>query len=418
VRIDRRRALVGFAAGLFQGPAFLWGQFAPLVGASTGEAAWVRWSPLGLALALVFGLVVLAGDRVGARPLILIVCTGTLAGAVLLAVGGAGAAHARAFGLVAVIGSFVQFAATRAGVLVSAHETCGLQADEQLSQSRGLRRWFVIGIYLPSFVAGMLAAHYGWVSVYGALSGLYTLALLVLWRCLRTDLNPGTRAPTRVPLSEAARAGVRDPLLVLAALAALFAQAVVFGTVQALPTLLHGCRVSTSAVGYLQGAAIAAALLVARPKRLEHTSFGRLVPVVALVGAMTAGIMVWLSHGEHTRAVLVSVAAGGALTFVTMELLKQWSQSIAQVQARQHAAAQHDYVRQALWLLLANVGALVGALWIAKLATTSPAHWLLAISVAAALFLATTLGWYEIHHRIHGHQGRHRTRAAQGRGSS
>jgi dipeptide/tripeptide permease len=280
----------------------------------------------------------------------------------------------------------------------------------------------VIGIYLPSFASGMLAARYGWVSVYGALSGLYTLALVVLWRWLRTD--PGTRRPpTRVPLSEAVRAGVRDPLLVLAALAALFAQAVVFGTVQALPMLLHGYHVSTGAVGYLQGAAIAAALLVARPKRLAHTSFGRLVPVVALIGAAIAGAFVWLSHvwlshGEHSRAVLVGVAAGGALTFVTMELLKQWSQSVAQVQARQHAAAQHDYVRQALWLLLANVGALVGALWIAKLATTSPAHWLLAISVAAALFLSTTLGWYESQHRIHHYKGRHRADAARGRGSS
>jgi hypothetical protein len=417
VRDNLRRTLVGFAAGLFQGPAFLWGQFAPLVGASTGEAAWVRWSPLGLMLALVFGLLVLAGDRVGARPLILTVCTATLAGAVLLAVGGAGAEHARAFALVAVIGSFVQFAATRTGVLVSAHETRGLDADQQLSQSRGLRRWFVIGIYAPSFAAGLLAARYGWVSVYGALSGLYSLALVVLWRWLRTD--PSTRRPaTRVPLSEAARAGARDPLLVLAALAALFAQAIVFGTVQALPTLLHGYHVSTGAVGYLQGAAIAAALLVARPKRLPHASFGRLVPVVALIGATTAGSLVWLSHGEHTQTVLASVAAGAALTFITMELLKQWSQSIAQVQARQHAAAEHDYVRQALWLLLANVGALVGALWISKLAATSPARWLLAISVAATLFLATTLAWYETHHRIHGHHGQHRTHTPRHRRSS
>ena len=87
MRIDLRRPAVGFAAGLFQGPAFLWGQLAPLVAASTGEAAWVRWSPLGLTLALVFGLLVLLGDRVGARPLILTVCTATLIGSVLLAVG-------------------------------------------------------------------------------------------------------------------------------------------------------------------------------------------------------------------------------------------------------------------------------------------------------------------------------------------
>ena len=136
MRIDLRPA-IGFTAGLFQGPAFLWGQLAPLVAATTGEAAWVRWSPLGLTLALVFGLLVLL-DRLGARPMILTVCMATLVGGVLLAVGGAGAAHARTFAVIAVIGSFIQLAATRAGVLVTAHETRGVNADQQLSGSRGL----------------------------------------------------------------------------------------------------------------------------------------------------------------------------------------------------------------------------------------------------------------------------------------
>ena len=96
------------------------------------------------------------------------------------------------------------------------------------------------------------------------------------------------------------------------------------------------------------------------------------------------------------------VAAGGAIAFITMELLKQWSQSIAQVQARTDALDTHDYVRQALWLLLANLGAIAGALWIAKLAATNPHQWLVGISAAATLFLATTLAWYETHrHRRH-----------------
>jgi hypothetical protein len=407
MRNNLRRALVGFAAGLFQGPAFLWGQFAPLVGASTGETAWVRWSPLGLTLALVFGLVVLAGDRVGARPLILTVCAATLAGAVLLAVGGVGAGHAHVFAFVAVAGSFVQFAATRAGVLVSAHETRGLQADQQLTRSRGLRRWFVIGIYAPSLAAGMLAARYGWVIVYCALSGVYVLALAVLWRGLRTDR---TERPPRVPLARAVRAGASDPLLILAAIAALFAQAVVFGTVQGLPAVLHAHHLSTSKVGYLQGSAILAALLVARPRKLKHTTFGRLVPLVALTGAATSAALVAASHSAQARALLVLIAGGGAIAFITIELLKQWSQSIAQVQARTDRPDRdpHDYVRQALWLLLANVGAIIGALWIAKLAAPNPHQWVAAISTTATLFLATTLAWYETHHQIRHRHARHR----------
>ncbi len=414
MRTDLRRKAVGFAAGLFQGPAFLWGQFSALVGASTGEGEWVRWSPLGLTLALVFGLAVLFGDRLGARPLILSVCAGTLGGALLLTIGGVGATHAHAFAIVAVVGSFLQFAATRAGVLVTAHETRGMDVDQQLAQSRILRRWFVIGIYLPSFGAGFLAARYGWVLVYAALSGLYTIALAVLWRDLRTD--PRVRR-AKVPLANAIRANLRDPLLVLTALAAFFAQAVVFGGVQGLPTVLRHYHVSGSMIGYVQGSAIAAALLVARPKKLAHTTFGRLVPMVALIGAGIAAAVVAITHNGHSRALIVIVCAGCGLAFITMELLKQWSQSIAQIQARQHTPTTHDYVRQALWLLLANVGAITGAEWIAKLATNSLSQWLVAISLAAALFLATSLAWYEIHQRIqpargrpHHRRGRHRAR--------
>ena len=299
MRIDRRRAAIGFAAGLFQGPAFLWGQLAPLVATSTREAEWVRWSPLGLMLALVFGLVVLAGDRVGARRLILTVCTATLVGAVLLAVGGTGAAHARVFALVAVVGSFVQFAATRAGVLVTAHETRGLDADQQLARSRDLRRWFVIGIYLPAFGTGVLASHLGWARVYGALSLLYALALLALWRLLRAE--PGTRA-RNVPLGQAIRAAARDPLLLIAAVAAFFAQTVVFGAVQGLPAVLRDDHMSAGSIGYVQGAAIAAALLVARPRKLTHTTFGRLAPTVALTSAAVAATVVALTHTvTHAR---------------------------------------------------------------------------------------------------------------------
>jgi hypothetical protein len=397
MRADVRRKAVGSAAGLFQGPAFLWGQFSPLVGASIDETGWVRWSALGLTLALVFGLAVLPADRFGARRLILTVCAGTLAGALLLTIGGAGATHAHAFAIVAVIGSFLQFAATRAGVLVSAHETRGMDADQQLARSRSLRRWFVIGIYLPSFGAGFLTVRYGWVLVYAALSALYTIALAVLWRYLRTD----PQAPTAtVPLAKAIRASVHDPLLLLTALAAFFAQAVVFGGVQGLPTVLRDYHVDASMIGYVQGSAIVAAVLVARPKKLAHATFGRLVPMVALIGAGIAAAVVAISHNGHGRALIVTVCAGCGLAFITMELLKQWSQSIAQIQARQHAPTTHDYVRQALWLLLANVGAIIGAEWIAKLATDSLAQWLLAIIVAAALFLATSLAWYEAHHRI------------------
>ncbi len=91
---------------------------------------------------------VLAGDRIGERPLILGVCAAGLGGVVLMAVGGAAASSIPAFALVAVAGSFLQFAPTRAGVLVSAHETRGLGPDEQLSGSRRLRRWFEPGMYL------------------------------------------------------------------------------------------------------------------------------------------------------------------------------------------------------------------------------------------------------------------------------
>jgi hypothetical protein len=404
MRTDIRRKAVGSAAGLFQGPAFLWGQFSPLVGASIDETAWVRWSALGLTLALVFGLAMLLGDRVGARRLILTVCAGTLAGALLLTIGGAGARHAHAFAIVAVIGSFLQFAATRAGVLVTAHETRGMDADQQLTRSRTLRRWFVIGIYLPSFGAGFLAARYGWVLVYAALSVLYAIALAVLWRSLRADSE--ARAAT-VPLAQAIRASLHDPLLVLTGLAAFFAQAVVFGGVQGLPTVLRDHHVDATMIGYAQGSAIAAALLVARPRKLAHAAFGRLVPVVALIGAGIAAAIAAISHNGHARVLIVIVCVAGGLAFITMELLKQWSQSIAQIQAREDAAATHDYVRQALWLLLANVGAIIGAEWIARLAINSLAQWLLAMTIAAALFLVTSLTWYEVHQRNRRHRGRH-----------
>lgn len=233
--------------------------------------------------------------------------------------------------------------------------------------------------------------------MFAGLSGLYTIALAVLWRDLRTD--PRVRRP-KVPLANAIRANVRDPLLVLTALAAFFAQAVVFGGVPGLPTVLRHYHVSGSTIGYVQGSAIAAALLVAGPKKLAHTTFGRLVPVVALIGAGIAAAVVAIAHDGHSRALIVIVCAGCGLAFITMELLKQWSQSIAQIQARQHAPTTHDYVRQALWLLLANVGAIIGAEWIAKLATNSLTQWLVAISVAAALFLATSLAWYETHQRV------------------
>lgn len=403
MEIELRRAAVGFAAGLLQGPAFLWGQLAPLVAASIGESGWVKWSPLGLTLALVFGLTTLSGDRVGARPLIVIVCTATLGGALLLTVGGAEVAHSHVFAVMAVVGSFVQFAATRVGVLVSAHETRGLTPDQQLVRSRGLRRWFVMGIYLPSFAIGFIASRHGWVVVYAALSAIYTLALAVLWRYLRIDPRACTQ---KLPLTHTVRTSVRDPLLLLTALSAFFAQAVVFGGVQGLPRILHHDHVFPTTIGYVQGSAIAAALLVARPRKLAHTTFGRLVPVVALITAGIAATVVATDHGNDSRVLLVTACAGCGLAFITIELLKQWSQSIAQIQARTDAPSTHDYVRQALWLLAANMGAIIGAEWISTLAAGSTTHWLVAIGLAAALFLATSLIWYETHHRIHQNRGK------------
>jgi hypothetical protein len=397
-QIERRRAAIGFAAGLFQGPAFLWGQLGPTVAGSTGEAEWVRWSPLGLVLSLLFGLVVLAGDRIGARPLILSVCGATLAGAALLAIGGAGIRHAHWFALVAVAGSFVQFAATRAGVLVSAHETQGLHADQQLAHSRGLRRWFVIGIYLPAFGAGVLAARLGWVWVYGALGVLYAVGLVALWRLLRTERDA---APARVPLGLAVRAGAADPRLVITAIAAFCAQAVVFGGVQGLPMLLRGDHLSGSMIGYAQGSAIVAALLVARPRKLAHTTFGRIAPLAAPLAVAISAAVVGLTHHGHSRTLLLLIAGGAGLGFITMELLKQWSQSVAQVQTRERAAPAQDYARQALWLLAANLGAITGAETIARLAARNSAQWLLALSIAGTLFVALSLLWYEIHGRVH-----------------
>ena len=94
------------------------------------------------------------------------------------------------------------------------------------------------------------------------------------------------------------------------------------------------------------------------------------------------------------------IAGGSGTAFITLELLKQWSQSIAQVQARQHAAPAHDYARQGLWLLAANLGAITGAESTARLAQQSPRQWLLALTVAAAGFFVISLVWYELHRRI------------------
>jgi hypothetical protein len=93
------------------------------------------------------------------------------------------------------------------------------------------------------------------------------------------------------------------------------------------------------------------------------------------------------------------IAGGCGLGFISIELLKQWTQSVAQVQAREHAAPAQDYARQALWLLAANLGAITGAQTIARLAARNPARWLLGVSIAGALFVALSLLWYEIHRR-------------------
>lgn len=396
----RRRRAVGLAAGLFQGPSFFWAQFAVLIGAATHETGVVSWSTLGLTVALAFGLLTVVADHFGTRRLIIVMCGVTLGGVALIAVGGANIHVLPAFVLIAVAGTFMQFGATRAGVLVSAHETAGMDDRTQLSESRSLRRWFEVGIYAPSFFLGWISDQWGWVTVYGLLTVLYALALRTLWSTLRAEdrarmrATPASNRASSRSLWDGLRTVLGNRMLLTTALAALAAQATVFATVQGVPLVLRADDVSHTIVGVVQGAAIAAALFVTRPKRTAPTTFGRFVPAVGVVAVACAAVVLIAPLGAELRPLVLAGLGAAAVAFISSELLKQWGQTVAQVQARRYAPAQLDYAGQAVWLLGANLGAVGGAVAAAQLAQHHAIAWLLVSSAAALSYGVITLAWY------------------------
>jgi hypothetical protein len=146
----------------------------------------------------------------------------------------------------------------------------------------------------------------------------------------------------------------------------------VFGAVQGLPMLLHDHHLSASTIGYAQGSAIAAALLVARPRKVPHTTFGRVAPIGAPLAVGIAAAVVALTHHGHSRTLVMLIAGGCGLGFITIELLEKWSQSVAHTQARENAEPAQDYARQAPWLVGANLGAITGTETIPGSQPTTP----------------------------------------------
>lgn len=362
-----RRAGVGLASGLFQSPSYLLPQFVAafgaVVGASAAQLAWV--APLGYVLPVLVGLLLAAGDWFGARRLILWTAALTTVGAALLAASGVALAQgARGWALgLAVAGACLVPAAVRQGALVTAHETSGLPVARQLSASRALRRYLVLGLYGIPLPLGLLAEHHGWAWAFGSLAAVQVLAVLLLVRIARPD-RPVARPASLAPFVRELGAAFADRRLCWAAGGGFAAQATVFAYVGGLPVVLLARGWAPGVVGAVAFAAVLAALFVAWPRSGDGARLARWACVVPVAGLLGVGVVsgagaVW--RGAPAGALALGSLAAFALTSVLVELTKQWSQAVALVQARIGATSANDYRRQAVVGLGANLGALAGA---------------------------------------------------------
>lgn len=400
--IEWRRLCVGLSSGLFQSPSYLLPQFiaaiAVAVGASGGQLAWL--APCGYVLPVLMGLLVATGDRFGGRALILGTATLTLLGVALIAAAGLAAAHhanTLALGL-AIVGAGLIPAAVRHGALVVAHETRGLGEADQLRESRALRRYLVLGIYLIPLPAGLIAARHGWVWVFGLLALGQLAALLLLAEVTKADRR--WPRPSPVQFGRDLAACFRNPRLGWAAAGAFAAQATVFAYVGGLPICLAAQGYTPGVIGAIAFAAVLAVLFVTRPRSRSSARFGRWAGAAPLAGLLIVATSSLLDprHPDGavagwTFATVVHLAAL-ALTSVLIELSKQWSQVIALLQARAGARSDQDYRRQAVVGLGANLGAVAGAGLGPWSATVGEPAWLTALLVVAAAAWALQASWF------------------------
>jgi hypothetical protein len=291
----------------------------------------------------------------------------TAAGVGLIAAAGLAArSHARGSAPALVIaGACLVPAAVRHGALVVAHETRGLGEREQLRESRALRRYLVLGIYLIPLPAGVIAEGHGWIWVFAPLALLQVVALLVLARVARVE--PRLPRPAAAVFLRELAASFRNPRLGWAATGAFAAQATVFAYVGGLPVDLAAQGYAPATIGTVAFTAVLAVLFVGRPRSRSSRRFGLFagaIPVAGLLIVAAAAPPDARAPADRGRgptvAAVVSLAAL-ALTGVLIELSKQWSQVIALLQARSGAGHGDDYRRQTVVSLGANLGSVGGA---------------------------------------------------------
>jgi hypothetical protein len=393
-----RRACVGLSSGLFQSPSYLLPQFIAAigltVGASHADLAWV--APLGFLVPVLVGLAQAAGDLIGGRALILSSAAMTLAGVVLIAAGGLAAAlQAHTPALVAVaIGACLVPAAVRHGALVVVHETRELDGEGQLRASRALRRYLVLGIYLIPLPAGIVAERLGWLWVFLGLAVLQLAALAAMARLIRTTPRPALER-SRHYMRELAL-GFADRRLQLAAAGALLAQATVFAYVGGLPVVLAARGYPASWIAGIVFAAVLAAVFVARP-RTSSARFGRIAGIAPTAGALVVAAAALGADrvvGSALAPALVLCVLAYAVGSVLMELAKQWSQSLAMLQARAGARREEDHRRQAVVGLGANLGAIVGAGLGPVAAFGAEVAWLALLLTGAAVAWTLQATWF------------------------
>jgi hypothetical protein len=276
--------------------------------------------------------------------------------------------------------------------------TAGLDGPEQLRESRGLRRYLVLGIYVLPLPAGLLAERHGWLPVFASLALVELGALVLLARIAKTDRR--SSRPSVSGFFRGLGSSLKDRRLAWAAGGAFAAQATVFAYVGGLPVSLAMRGYTIGAIGAISFAAVLAVLFVTRPRSGDVERFGRWAGVAPIAGLLVVAGTAWLSSSRdggglpwQSASALLYVAALGAAS-VLIELSKQWSQVVALLQARMGATADHDYRRQAVVGLGANLGALTGAGVGPWSAHAGQPAWLAALLGLAAVAWALQASWF------------------------
>lgn len=402
---ELRRLVVGLASGLFQSPSYLFpqmlGAIAVSIGVSTAQLAWLV--PVGYVLPVVVGLLMAAGDLIGGRTLLIGLAAGTTAGVALVAA--AGVAHALDAPTLAyvllVAGALLIPAAVRHGALAVSHETRQSDAErnyaKQLREAGALRRYLVMGIYMTPLPAGAVAGAFGWVWAFAGLAVVQLVALVLLASTAKREQRPRRRSSQGF-VRDLIRCFV-EPRLAWAAAGAFVAQGTVFCFVGGLPLAMAALGFSPTAIGAVAFSAMAAVLFVGFSGRSDELRFGRWAGATPLAGLVVLAVVVGATAGREAGdgrwtvvGVIQAVALGVAA--IVIELAKQWSQTIAMVQARWGASSSHDYRRQASVLFGANVGALAGA-GVGTMSAAAGQHvWLGVLLAAAALAWALQASWF------------------------